>query len=140
MHAGMLLGGVVAAGGVLALFMMESKILGLIFSGVGVFFIGLSMYGDFSANRAATTSSFEAKEAEFDRDFAKASGEDKKTVHALSLRADKLRDESDETEVRRKEILKSGEEARKPLMDALTRQVKAAGKQDAESSDSGMTH
>ena len=52
-------------------------------------------------------------------------------MNALSERADKLRNESDAAEDKRKQVLIDGEKKRKPLMDALIRQVNDATKQEA---------
>ncbi len=139
MNASLIIGSLLAAGGILALFIIESKLIGVIASGVGVFFIALSFYGDMQANKSATTSDFSAEKAEFNRDFARISGADKKTVDSLSKRADVLRGDADSAEAKRRKTVEDGEKARTPLLDALTGQVNAAAKHDAPK-DSAMSN
>lgn len=143
-----LIAGVVALiAGVSMLVFMESKLAGVIASGVGAFFLALSFYGDMSANTAAATEEMRAQSAEFTRDYeatncAISSNCDEKRLKQLSERAEAARSDADESDAKRKETLAAGERTRKPLMDALTREVEQAASPQApvKDADVGMSN
>lgn len=136
-----LIAGIVAAVfGIAMLLVMESKVAGVIASGIGAFFLALSFYGDMSANTAANSNEIKAQSADFARDFEStncliSSQCDRARLKQLADRADKARAEADEAEAKRKEVLAASERTRKPLMDALTHEVERASSTPTPSSD-----
>lgn len=136
----MIVGGMVAVGGLIALFVMETKLIGLVMSGVGALFLVMSFYSDQAANHAASVGDMRASEAEFNRDFEEAKlhmrGGDTKTLDPLKKKADELRAQADAVHDQSKTTLATNEEARKPLLDAVTRQIKAASKDEPVDVDS----
>jgi len=142
MNGSYLIGGVALIAGFAAILVMESKIIGLILSGVAALFLVITGMQDFSANKNASRSDFRAEKAEFNLDFARteaAIGKNisKEKMSDLEKVAKKLRTEADAAEDERVSVQKKTEETRKPLLDAVTNQVNDASKPN--DNDSSMT-
>lgn len=142
MNSSYLIGGVALIAGVAAVLVMESKIIGLVLSGVAALFLVITGLQDFSANKNASRSDFRAEKAEFNLDFARAEvaiGKNisKEKMAELEKGAVKLRAEADAAEEERASVQKKTEATRKPLLDAVTNQVNDASK--PEDDDSSMT-
>lgn len=133
MNSSYLIGGIALIAGMAAVLIMESKIIGLILSGVAALFLVITGIQDFSANKNASRSDFRAEKAEFNLDFARAEAAisksaSKEKMAELENSAKKLRTEADAAEEERVSVQKKTEATRKPLLDAVTNQVNDASK------------
>lgn len=112
-------------------FVMEGKIFALILSGVAALFLTLQFAQEFNASSNAKEAKMEAATASFNVEWAKARGEDNKTVSALQDRSNSLQAEADQAKANQKSVQDQNDAIRKPLVDALNRQVTSAAQDDA---------
>ena len=110
---------------------MEGKILALILSGVAALFLTLQFAQEFNAKSNAADAKINATDANFNVEWAKARGEDANTVAALQQRARNLQNEADQAKANQKSVQDQNDAIRKPLVDALNRQVTSAAQDDA---------
>ena len=126
-----LFAGIAGVAALVVFFLAEGKILGLILSGVAALFLFLQFTQEFNASSSAKEAKIDAAEANFNVEWAKARAEDKKTVTALQERADSLQNEADQAKANQRSVEARNEAIRKPLVDALNRQVTNAAQDDA---------
>ena len=112
--------------GVVALFLIETKLLGLILSGAAALFLVLQFYSDFSATKNANRSNNQASEAQVAVEWASARGLSSEKVSALELEAKRLKELAAMTEEERKTVQEANAAARAPLVNALNKQVSEA--------------
>ena len=138
MSVTLILGALFAIAGIIALLVLESKMIGVIITGVAGLFLVLNFYSDMTANTEAKNANFRATQAEFDRDFAKARNEDPKTQEELVKKAEALRAEAEKKEKDKSKVIDQNAQERKPLLDAVKSQVDKAAV-ESQKSTSSMT-
>jgi len=126
-----LFAGLTGVAALVVFFLMEGKILALVLSGVAALFLVLQFTQEFNASSNATSSKIDAAEANFNLQWAKARGEDKKSVSALQERSNTLQAEADQAKANQKSVEAQNEAIRKPLVDALNRQISEAAQDTA---------
>ena len=126
-----LFAGLAIVGALVLFFVMEAKIFALILSGVAALFLVLQFTQEFNSKAKAVDTKLDAAQANFNVDFAKARGEGKEKITALQDRADKLQAEADQAKGNQKAVEAQNEAIRKPLVDALNRQVSNASQDEA---------
>jgi hypothetical protein len=126
-----LFSGLAIVGALFCFFVMEAKIFALILSGVAALFLVLQFTQEFNSKANAVDARFDAAQASFNVEFAKARGEDKKTITALQERSDNLQTEADQAKANQKLVEAQNEAIRKPLVDALNRQVSNVSQDEA---------
>lgn len=126
-----LFSGLAIVGALVLFFVMEAKIFALILSGVAALFLVLQFTQEFNSKSNVVEAKFDAAQASFNVEFAKSNGEDKKTITALQEHSDKLQTEADQAKANQKTVEAQNEAIRKPLVDALNRQVSSAVQDDA---------
>lgn len=126
-----LFAGIAGVAAIVVFFVMEGKMLGLILSGVAALFLVLQFLQEFNASSNAKEAKIDATQANFNLEWAKARGEDKKTISALQDRSNSLQTEADQAKANQKSVEAQNEAIRKPLVDALNRQVTSSAQDDA---------
>ena len=128
-----LFAGLAGLAGVAALvvFYFDLKILAIALGGVAALFLYIQQDQEHKAKSNAIEAKIDATQANFNLEFAKTRGEDKKTLTALRERADKLQTEADQAKANQNLVEAQNEAIRKPLVDALNRQVSNASQDEA---------
>lgn len=126
-----LFSGLAIVGALFCYLVMDAKISAFILSGVAVLFLYLQADQEIKAKLNMVEAKFDAAQANFNVDFAKDRREDKEKITALQDRADKLQAEADQAKGNQKAVEAQNEAIRKPLVDALNRQVSNASQDEA---------
>jgi hypothetical protein len=126
-----LFAGLTGVAALVVFFVTESKTLALVLGGVAALFLYIQQDQEHKAKSNAIAAKIDATESSFNVDWAKDRGEDKKTISALQVRANSLQIESDQAKANQKSVEAQNEAIRKPLVDALNRQVSNASQDEA---------
>lgn len=126
MNAGMALGGLLVAGGVVAMLVMETKFVGMLVSGVGAAFLVLSFYSDFRAETNTSRAQFNRSEAQFNLDFYRQVGGPKEDGKYFEDEVKRTREAASAAESSRVKTEEETKQSMKPLADALKREVDRA--------------
>ncbi|AGG33026.1 hypothetical protein D521_0457 [beta proteobacterium CB] len=115
----------------LVVFYFDLKILALALGGVAALFLYIQQDQEHKAKSNAVEAKMDATQANFNVEWAKDRWEDKKTVSALQERANTLQVEADQAKANQRSVEAHNEAIRKPLVDALNRQVTSVAQDDA---------
>jgi len=126
-----LFAGIAGVAALVVFFVMEGKILALVLSGVAALFLTLQFAQEFNAKSNAVEAKIDATQAYLNLEWAKARGEDKKSISALQERANSLQTEADLAKANQKSVQSQNDAIRKPLVDALNRQISEAAQDTA---------
>jgi len=126
-----LFAGITGVAAVVVFFLMEGKIFAYILIGVAALSLTLQFAQEFNAKSNAVEAKIDATQAYLNLEWAKARGEDKKSISALQERANSLQTEADLAKANQKSVQSQNDAIRKPLVDALNRQISEAAQDTA---------
>jgi len=117
-----LFAGITGVAAVVVFFLMEGKIFAYILIGVAALSLTLQFAQEFNAKSNAVEAKIDATQAYLNLEWAKARGEDKKSS---------LQTEADLAKANQKSVQSQNDAIRKPLVDALNRQISEAAQDTA---------